>query len=165
MINFICKIEGKEVKYSKKYFKLKFKFMNQNENQETSAPKPLTGNKQNIRYQIKSWQIALMGTIAQVFLVIFLMRQIIYNLFTGEASSLGGALVFVFISIYSIVGVISILLLYFSKTQKIGAIISIILGFASMLFFESKSVDGILVLGIQGIFVTFAGIYSFWKKL
>lgn len=119
----------------------------------------ITGNKQ---YRIKSWQIALAGTVIQI----LLLRETLYYLLYNQNIPPLGALLLIPFIIYSIVGLISIPLLYFTKTRKIGAIVSIIISLASTSFFISNSgIEGLSILGIQEVFVMFAGIYYFWKKV
>lgn len=117
---------------------------------------------QNATFQLKSWHIALAGTIIQAVLI---REAIFYLLFSKDIPPLG-AILFIPLFIYSIIGIISIFPLYFIKTKKIGAIISIILGLVSISFFVKfyRPEEGFM-LGTQGIFLIFAGLYYFWKKV
>ena len=77
---------------------------------------------------IKSYQVVLLGILVQAFLVPFWVSM-------SEDYSSYGIIILVFIlSILSYVGVIPMLLLYFNRTRKLGAFISIIIGSLPMIY-------------------------------
>ncbi len=108
--------------------------------------------------QIKSWQIPLVGIIAQAIISMLWLRGEIWS-----AVEIGSGIIFV--GVYFLIllafGIIVSLLLYFEKTRKAGAIISIILGGLGIVPFNLLT---FAIGGILKIFLLFAGIHYFWKK-
>lgn len=127
---------------------------------------------------IKSYQIALLGILIQIFLVPFL-----ESLSEGNSSH-GSTILSVFFAELSLFGIIPVLLLYFNITRKFGAVISIIIGTLPFIFllimlylYLTRATDGPEtlhdLLSISGIalkytmvlnFLFFAGILYFWQE-
>lgn len=109
--------------------------------------------------QIKSWQIPILGIIAQAIVSMVWLKVEIWN-----AVEMGSGIIFVglYILILLVFGIIASLLLYFEKTRKAGAIISIILGVLDIMPFNLLT---FAIGGILKIFLLIAGIYYFWKKV
>lgn len=62
-------------------------------------------------------------------------------------------------------GGIPVLLLYFSGTQKVGAILSLFLGVLFLYFIALDfTVLALAIPGILGLSLIFASLYYFWKK-
>lgn len=102
--------------------------------QNIPASMPPDNNDKNIapvkKWQLKSWQIALAGVIIQSFLIVLAILSVLFYpkidpLGRGDYV-LGVAAIFSLLFITILGGSIITLLLYFNKTRKLGAIISII---------------------------------------
>jgi hypothetical protein len=88
-------------------------------------------------FNLQNWQIVIAGIIAQIVeIILILIFSIVINEGSSEFHEIG--LVIIFFLAYSAFiifcgGIIS-LLLYFEKTRKIGAILSILFGAGSLFF-------------------------------
>lgn len=103
--------------------------------------------------KLKSWHVALLGIILQVVFGLMLLSGIEgAPVFGGIILAVGGILVL----LASLLGIIPLLLLFFKRTKKIGAVISIIFGLIG-----TATQFGIIV----GIFLIAAGILYLWKKI
>ena len=102
--------------------------------------------------KIKSWHLVLLGMLAQAGFGI-------YAFLVAKTTGLGvivlgvGAVI---ILLAAALGIIPLLLLYFRKTRKLGALLSIVLGIAGF----------VLIVGIfVGFFMIIAGIMALRKKV
>lgn len=120
--------------------------------------------------QIKSWQIALVGLIPNVLILLYTFLDFYRANFSLTQKMFN---VFLIISIIGIIIIPAILLKSrYLTLQKIGAIISILFGLVFL--FGSGTISffgdmffplGILILFFPGICFLFAGIHYFWKKV
>jgi hypothetical protein len=104
--------------------------------------------------RLRSWHIALLGIVIQAGLGLWITAGVEPGTgFGGFIARLLGLLLL----IGSAWGIIPLLLLFFPKTRKVGAVISLIFGVAGIVILRS----GLIV----GIFLIIAGILSLWKKI
>lgn len=120
--------------------------------------------------QIKSWQIALAGSIPNILILLY----IVLNFFNANFS-----LTQRIYSLFFVIGIILVIIIpvlcfrsRYLVAQKIGAIISIFFG---LLFLSTNGIFnpfndifspfGILIIYFPGICYLVAGIYYFWKKV
>ncbi len=124
--------------------------------------------------QIKSWQIVLAGVIMQGIVSFLIINKILEN---AEENFFKDAVALYF-AVILVIGLIISLLLYLVKTRKIGAIISIILSILAIIFIGAESFNLYMIdndklmlaftigtWSIFGIFLLFASIHYFWKKV
>jgi len=112
--------------------------------------------KDSVAKEIKSWHIAMIGLfiLAAMSQKVYLFRIIANSKFM-EFSPSSAIFSGLFISVMLL---IPLLLLCFNKTKAIGAIITLLFGFAALV---SGGLGGIF----GGIFFIISGCYYFWKKV
>ena len=134
--------------------------------QNIPAPAPLISNNQNIAlhkgWQIKSWQIIVAGVIIQMIIFIPYLTGKLKDADDPAGLIYGSLFLFLILGVNTMLSFLSGILLYFEKTRKIGAILSIIFGVLGLNIF---SFTMIALGGIIRLSLLAAGIYYFWKKV
>jgi len=125
------------------------------------------------RWQLKSWQIVILGSIIQSFITYGLAGKLFGDTPVDGGDMVAGFIIMILVSvaISILIGIILTLLLYFKKTQRLGAFLSIAIGIVEiyLLILPKSDIDlkiSIVFLGgIASFFLLSAGIYYFWKKV
>lgn len=143
-------------------------------------PKGLMINLFYKSMQIKSWQIADIGSVFAIITAIFMFYKELIS-YKGGGDSMPGLGIVLGIVFFLLAGVILILALFLKSEKygrniaKIGAILSILIGFGVMGIFFGEFFSGLmsdiegliiwLMFVLPGFLLVAAGIYYFWKKV
>lgn len=105
---------------------------------------------------VKSWQIALAGTLTQF-------GALDYAISASTQGGFEAALGFLFELAVLFIGGLCTILLCFEQTKKIGAIASMIYG-TIIMFLIVANLGVMIVGGVLGAALIAAGAYYFWKN-